>query len=195
MRLRQDRLQVAGEASNRPPRQIGPDLAPNGVNSATTDSGIVKHWWQLAPLANIGVSSRNLIPLDVDVRHDGLASLAALEEENGKLPPTWTVITGSGGLHYYFRRPEGLELSLPIIAENIVRSGGVPPFGAGVDIPAYLVAPPSRHFTGGFYRWKVDGDPREVPLGDAPGWMVERLTKTATTEKMRAAADPVVWQS
>ena len=97
----------------------GPILAPNGVNSASTDSGIIKHWWQLAPLANIGVSTRNLIPLDIDARHDGLASLAALEEENGKLPPTWTVITGSGGFHYYFRRPEGLDLSPPIIAENI----------------------------------------------------------------------------
>ena len=171
----------------------GPILAPNGVNSASTDRGIIKHWWQLAPLANIGVSTRNLIPLDIDARHDGLASLAALEEENGKLPPTWTVITGSGGFHYYFRRPEGLDLSPPIIAENIVRSGGVPPLGVGIDIPSYLVAPPSRHFTGGFYRWKVDGDPHQVPLGDAPGWMVERLTRTATKEKTRVATVPVEW--
>ncbi len=92
------------------------------------------------------------------------------------------MITGGCGFHYYYRRPEGLDLSLPIIAENIVRSGGVPPLGVGVDIPSYLVAPPSRHFTGGVYQWKVDGDPYQVPLGDAPGWMVERLTKTATKE-------------
>ena len=103
------------------------------------------------------------------------------------------MITGGCGFHYYYRRPEGLDLSLPIIAENIVRSGGVPPLGVGVDIPSYLVAPPSRHFTGGVYQWKVDGDPYQVPLGDAPGWMVERLTKTATKEKTRVATVPVEW--
>src|SRR5262245_24483312 len=92
----------------------GHRIAPNGVLSATTDSGVVKHWWQLAPQANIGVATANLIPLDVDIRHDGLASLDALEAEHGKLPATWTVVSGSGGLHFYFRRPAGLELTLPI---------------------------------------------------------------------------------
>jgi Bifunctional DNA primase/polymerase, N-terminal len=75
----------------------GPLIAPNGVLSGTTDSGIVKHWWSLAPQANIGVACANLIPLDIDVRHDGLESLNRLEAEHGKLPPTWTAITGSGG--------------------------------------------------------------------------------------------------
>jgi hypothetical protein len=91
----------------------------------------LKHWCSLAPEANIGVSTANLIVLDVDPEHDGLASLRKLESEHGQLPLTWSVVTGSGGLHYYYRRSPGLELDLPIIASQ----QKVPPFGPGIDVP------------------------------------------------------------
>jgi Bifunctional DNA primase/polymerase, N-terminal len=192
---------ACGKADCRSPgkhpigRLDGLAIAPNGVLSATTETGIVKHWWQLAPLANIGVSTANLIPLDVDVRHDGLQSLNRLEAEHGKLPPTWTVITGSGGLHYYFKRPDGLQLSLPIIAENIARTGGVPPFGDGIDLPGYLVAPPSRHISGGFYQWEAAGDPREVKLAEAPDWIVDRLTKAGAAHNGSSGKSPQEWRN
>src|SRR3954447_18060915 len=65
----------------------GPLIAPNGVLSATIDSGVLKRWWQLAPDANLGVSAANLIIIDVDLRHDGFESLSALGRL-GELPAT-----------------------------------------------------------------------------------------------------------
>src|SRR5262245_52999791 len=42
-------------------------LAPNGLLSATTESGIVKHWFgYLAPQANLGVQTDKLIVIDID---------------------------------------------------------------------------------------------------------------------------------
>lgn len=47
-----------------------------------------------------------VIVIDVDVKSgDGMAQLEALEKELGALPDTLTVITGSGGWHFYFRHP------------------------------------------------------------------------------------------
>ena len=33
----------------------GRPIVPNGKDSATTDSGVIKHWFQTAPDANLGV--------------------------------------------------------------------------------------------------------------------------------------------
>jgi hypothetical protein len=73
-------------------------LAPNGLLSATTESGIIKHWFGLAaPESNLGLCTDRLVVIDVDPRHDGDASLAALKREYGELPVTWRVVTGGGG--------------------------------------------------------------------------------------------------
>jgi hypothetical protein len=48
--------------------------------------------------------------LDVDADKWGFGSLEALEEEHGEPPPTWTVKTGGGGLHYYFNLPPDVEI-------------------------------------------------------------------------------------
>jgi hypothetical protein len=169
----------------------GPLIAPNGVLSATTDSGVIKHWFgDLVPAANLGVSAATLIIIDVDPRHDGLESLSALGRL-GELPSTWSVKTGSGGIHLYYRRPAGLDLHLPIIAENVVRAGGSPPLGPGIDIPAYAIAPPSRHICGRHYEW--DDHPSDTQLADAPGWVVERLTELPARANSTAASDPADW--
>jgi hypothetical protein len=166
----------------------GPLIAPNGVYSATTDSGVIKHWCQLAPEANLAVSTASLIVLDVDPRHDGFESLNRLSKL-GEMPPTWSVKTGSGGSHIYFRRPEGLDLKSPVIAENIIKAGGEPPLGPGIDIPSYVIAPPSRHVCGRCYEW--DDHPSDAPLAEAPPWLVERL---AGTERKAAATSPIDWE-
>jgi hypothetical protein len=47
-------------------------LAPHGLLSATTDSGIIKHWFgYAAPEANLGVVTDRLVVLDIDPRHGG----------------------------------------------------------------------------------------------------------------------------
>ena len=64
-----------------------------------------------------------------------------------------------------------MELRTPIIAANILKTGGTPPFGEGIDVPQNFIAPSSRHICGGFYEWDVDRHPREVPLADPPDWL------------------------
>ena len=171
----------------------GPALAPNGVLSATVDAGVIKHMWQLAPDANLGVSSANLIIIDVDPRHDGLESLSALGRL-GELPPTWSVKTGSGGIHIYYRRPEGLDdLRLPIIAENIIKAGAEPPLGPGIDIPNYAIAPPSRHICGRHYEW--DDHPSDTPLAEAPQWLADRLSRSERKTAAATGTPPIDWES
>jgi hypothetical protein len=153
-------------------------LAPRGLLSATTDPGIVKHWFGYAAAeANLAVVTDKLVILDVDTRHDGDESLAALEREHGELPHTWRVLTGGGGQHILFAAPDGVEIK-SVVAE-LMES---PPLGRGIDIRArggYIIAPPSRHISGREYAWSVDHHPKETPLAPAPDWLLKRLANGA----------------
>ena len=144
----------------------GRPLAPNGVNSsddrqrhrqALVAAGAARQHRRLLP---------DLIALDVDVRHDGLGSLAALEDEYGKLPPTWTVITGRRRLALLLsppRRPRAIPAHHRGEHRQERRRSALRR-GHGCSRPI-SVAPPSRHITrrllpvGG--RWRS----REVTLG------------------------------
>jgi Bifunctional DNA primase/polymerase, N-terminal len=155
--------------------------APNGVHSASTESGIVKLWWGLrVPDANLGVATEKLVVIDVDPRHGGDESFKQLEAEHGEMPSTWRVITGGAGEHIIFAAPDGVEIS-NVVAENMKD----PPLGAGIDVRAkggYIVAPPSRHISGRSYAWSVDHHPADVPLAPAPDWLITRLTARTTTD-------------
>ena len=149
-------------------------LAKEGVHSATLDTGIIKHWLgYVVPDANLGVSCERLVVLDIDPRHDGDQSLAALEHEHA-LPATWRALTGGGGEHIIFSCPDG-----GVSIKNYSNArGSVPPLGPGIDIRArggYIVAPPSRHINGRHYSWSVDHHPQDTPLAPLPQWLVERL--------------------
>jgi hypothetical protein len=150
-------------------------LAPRGLLSATTDTGIIKAWFGMqAPDANLGVTADRLVVVDIDPRHGGDESLAALEREHGSFPPTWRAFTGGGGEHAMFAPPDGVAIT-NVVAELMEN----PPLGRGVDIRArggYIVAPPSRHISGRKYQWSVDGHPQDVELAPAPGWLIEKLT-------------------
>ena len=165
--------------------------APNGVHSATIESGIIKLWWGLrVPEANLGVATDKLVVVDVDPRHGGGESFRALEREH-EIPPTWRTLTGGGGEHIMFACPDGIEIKC-VVAEQMKE----PPLGPGVDVRArggYIVAPPSRHISGRSYAWSVDHHPHNVPLASAPDWLIGRLVERATSER-RDATPPEVWQ-
>lgn len=150
-------------------------IAVNGLLSATIEADTIKHWWgYLAPDANIGVVTDRLVVIDVDPRHGGDESFAALEREH-EIPPTWRVVTGGGGEHVIFACPESVE-----VANVVAEQRDDPPLGRGIDIRArggYIVAPPSRHISGRPYAWSVDHHPRDVPLALAPDWLIERLSQ------------------
>jgi hypothetical protein len=125
--------------------------------------------WHAHPGANIGLALKasGLVAVDVDPRHGGDETLLALLEMHGRLPRTVQSLTGGGGVHFLFNRPGG-ELS-----------GGTDKLGPGVDmiVNGYIVVPPSNHAAGHDYRWAAGRAPGEVPVADAPQWVVDAIRK------------------
>jgi hypothetical protein len=146
-------------------------LVPRGLLDASTDEATIRKWFANEPAANLGVRTDKLIVLDIDPRHDGDSSFAVLEREHD-FPPTWRVLTGGGGEHVIFRCPEGVTVNSSNAQSN-------PLLGSGIDVRArggYIVAVPSRHISGNVYTSSVDRHPDDVPIAEAPTWLVEALT-------------------
>jgi hypothetical protein len=131
-----------------------------GLHDATTDPHTVAAWWRRWPTANVALrtgAASGLVVVDVDPAHGGDAALERLIAQHGSLPQTLTVLTGSGGRHFYFAHP----------GRTVGNSAGT--LGAGLDIRGdggYVVAPPSRHITGGVYQWADSGC-----LAALPSWL------------------------
>jgi hypothetical protein len=142
-------------------------LTPRGVQDATTDPGMIRQWWQQHPGANVAVATgaaSGLVVLDVDPRHGGEATLAALEREHGPLPATVGAETGGGGRHVYLAHP------------GVTVGNSTGRLGPGLDVKAdggYVVAPPSRHASGRPYTWTAP--PETTPLAPPPGWLLAAL--------------------
>lgn len=123
-------------------------LTAHGLKDATTDQEQVKVWWKRWPLANIGIltgQESGLLVLDIDPRNGGTESFKRLP---GNLPLTPTAYSGGGGEHYYLKHPGDRYI------KSATELGGYP----GIDLKAdggYIVAPPSRHISGGIYSWKI----------------------------------------
>jgi putative DNA primase/helicase len=141
-------------------------LTNHGCKDATTSESTIDLWNSKSPFANIGVATganSNLLVLDIDPKNGGDETIAELGAQYGKLPHTPTVITGSGGRHYYFQHP----------LQPIKNKTGLFP---GIDIKTdggYVVAPPSLHVSGNHYEWLVTLD--EAPLAPVPDWLLQAL--------------------
>lgn len=139
----------------------------HGLKEASRNPDRIWSWWRRWPQANVGICTgreSGLVVLDVDVRHNGEASLEALEATYDRLPRTLTALSGGGGRHLYFQHP-GQRIS------NTAHLGGF----SGLDVRAdggYIVAPPSLHQSGQHYAWEEPLRPLEV----LPLWLCELLT-------------------
>jgi hypothetical protein len=138
-----------GVACDRPAKH---PLVRHGVKDATTDAAQLEHWWQQWPNANIGLATGvRFDALDIDGAA-GLAALRQLARAQAPWLPGPVVRTGGGGWHYWFA-PTGL--------------GNRPPRGlAHIDWRGKggaVLAPPSRHATGGRYRWVRGLDQAALP--------------------------------
>lgn len=139
---------------------------PTGLKAATTDRLTVAAWWQRWPGANVAIRTgavSGLVVIDVDPPHGGDASVDALVRRHGALPHGRAVRTGSGGSHLYLAHPG-----------RRVRNDAGTRLGPGIDIRGdggYVIAPPSRHPSGGSYSW-VQG---RSSLPEIPAWMLDRL--------------------
>jgi hypothetical protein len=129
-----------GPACDRPAKH---PLVRHGVKEATTDSQVIGRWWHRWPHANLGLATGVVFDaLDID----GPAGLAALHqllaEAVGLRLPGPLVATGGGGWHCWFRAT-GLGNRPPHGLEHVDWRG----------IGGAVLAPPSRHISGGTYRW------------------------------------------
>jgi len=126
-------------------------------------AGEVADWFRRWPDANLGIVTgalSQLAVLDIDPRHGGAQSLAALEETHGAVPATVEAETGGGGRHLYFRP------AAPVRS----RAG----LAAGIDLRAeggIVVAPPSVHPSGKRYAWRKGRDPASIELALLPQWL------------------------
>ena len=160
-------------------------MASNGVKDATTKTEQVEKWWDRAPNANVGFATGSIFVIDVDVdeEKDGRVAWKQLCEEEGGAPTTTTVETPSGGMHLYFRAPEGMTIknSVSDLAEGVdVRGHG-----------GYVIVPPSSTESGS-YSFAI-----EEGAAEAPFWLLdavrkpERDTADEVPEEIEEAPDKI----
>lgn len=151
------------------------------LNRATTVPDIINGWWQEHPRSNVGIvtgESSGILLLDVDLKDDGPEHLAELEKRYGPLPHTAESITGSGGRHILFKYSPGRDIP------NKAR------FYPGLDTRSnggMFVAPGSLHVSGRRYEWEVEHHPDDVPLAEAPEWLLKLMER----QQAHKAAQPV----
>ncbi|RIV24688.1 hypothetical protein D2Q93_06285 [Alicyclobacillaceae bacterium I2511] len=147
-------------------------LTGHGYKDATQD---LAEFQRLAAgrSCNIGIATgavSGIWVLDIDPRHGGLKSVQGLQGKYSQLHPTWTVQTGGGGWHLYFKydpsRPFG-------IGANLAGLSGIDWRGDG----GYVVAPPS--VTEQNYVWLKA--PWTTPLADAPEWLLKLVSSKLRT--------------
>jgi len=124
-----------------------------GLKEASRDLAKIEAWFgEDAPPANIGVvtgeiSGITVIDIDIGEGKFGAETWAELIREHGE-PQTLTAETGSGGMHALFKYNSALKTSSNTLGKGVdCRNDG-----------GYIVAAPSRHRSGGVYKWLNWGD-------------------------------------
>jgi hypothetical protein len=123
-------------------------LTFNGLNDASINPDTIAAWWAKYPQANIGlVTGGEIDVIDVD---GAIPAYQALIEEMGAPEHVATVLTGrgDGGLHIYCT--PGGNKTIPSGKHGLPNKIEVK--GAG----GYVVAPPSRHVSGGTYTYLTE---------------------------------------
>jgi len=102
------------------------------------------------PYSNYGIiPNDDVVVVDVDNRNNGMENYKKLKRK-GYFKKTFTVQTGSGGYHHYYKLPKDFSGQL---AKNLEPAGYT-----GIDIKTktgFLVAPESVHPDGGAYKFLV----------------------------------------
>lgn len=108
----------------------------HGCLDATSDEDQIIEWWTMNPAYNIGVSTDGLLVVDVDPMPDGSQNEFASDNEVlADLLKNAGSATPRGGLHFWFRQPQCVELrnTASKMAQNVdTRATG-----------GYVLAPPS----------------------------------------------------
>jgi hypothetical protein len=139
-----------GPSCDRPAKH---PLVRHGIHDATTSPAQLQRWWSRWPAANLGLATGIVFDaLDVD-GPAGLVALRQFARTVGLRFPGPLVATGGGGWHYWFG-PTGLGNRSPSGLDHVDWRGR----GGAV------LAPPSRHISGGSYRWLRGLDQAPLPV-------------------------------
>lgn len=135
-------------------------LTRHGFKDASADPDQIAAWDQMHPDALVGQpTGGGLIVLDID-RKNGADGINTMKARGYGVPKTFVYRTRSGGVHFYFRLPDGLSAR---------SSAGQ--LGPGLDIRA----------DGGYViRHDLEGLPaaNEGVMAEAPQWLLDFATRT-----------------
>lgn len=139
---------------------------------ATTHIPTIVNWWNSCPDFNIGVACApsGLLVVDCDLKMgDGIQEWADICKEvmgndSWQMWQTYTVNTGSGGAHFYYKWPPYRQASQSGISANVdIRSNGGNKGG-------YVLAEGSVTRKGSY---EMDGALQLPFIMDAPEWLVK----------------------
>lgn len=170
---------------------------------ATNDLDTVVRYWTHAPLANVGVAAKQsgLLVVDCDIpKKDGLLRGTPYEELHALFGPlvdgetlydavaqryagvegvreafdTYSVATGSGGLHLYYRWPADVQSTQDSIVKGVLDVRG-----NGGERGGYVLGEGSQTSSGPYVRRS------DRPIRQAPPWLV------ALCRERKRTVDPV----
>lgn len=134
------------------------ELAPKGLKNATRDLSLIEKWFaDDAPPCNIAIATGEIsgitvIDIDIGEGKFGAESWLDIVNEHGDVH-TLTATTGSGGAHMIFVYNSALKTASNVLGKGIdCRNDG-----------GYIVAAPSRHRSGGVYKWDNSHDVAPLP--------------------------------
>lgn len=115
---------------------------------------------------------------------DGLLVVDCDGDRPDGLPETPAVQTGGGGMHLYYRVPEGTTMRVG----NTVRH--IHPTTDTRGVKGQVVYPPSIHAkTGALYEWLPGMSPDDIPIADLPQWVIDAINdNTPPPWKAKATA-------
>ena len=155
----------------------------NGLKDASSDADTIAAWWAKYPHANVGLITGGVIDvIDVD---GAIPAYKQLIADIGAPEHVATVITGrgDGGLHIYCT--PGGNKTIPSGKHGLPNKIEVK--GAG----GYVVAPPSKHVSGGTYTYLTELSDEihgRKPLTD---WLAELDTQPAPVVPIRPQTTPM----
>lgn len=153
-------------------------LTSHGFKDASSDQRQIKAWERAYPGCNWGMPTgevSGLVVIDLDAKNgnDGFPEWYELLSRHG-FSETREVFTPSGGMHIYYRQPEGVKLKST--------AGEI---GKGIDTRAeggYVVVPPSS-IDGSAYEWVC----RDTPIAALPDWLLAIWPKQGEPRQQRNA--------
>ncbi|MGW4476826.1 bifunctional DNA primase/polymerase [Nonomuraea sp. NPDC004354] len=144
----------------------------NWPNRCVSDPAVIRRCWRPGDNIGVGCKANGLLVVDLDRHHedaDGIETFKQLLAAHGQeWPETFTVRTPRGGLHLYFWAPRERALGNTASKAGPGIDSRGPGKGDGTD-GGYVVGPGS---IADGRRYEIA---RDLPVIDAPAWLVELL--------------------